>query len=94
MKLIYCPKCKDIVKLHDELRSCLCGASRGMYLNDQLALVDGDAVPLGVDNRSFLETLERSKSSKIGYEELIFLSFFFRNDAKNIRKLPKSSKNQ
>jgi len=57
MKLIYCPECQDIVKLTREDRTCLCGKSHGRYLNDFDALYGGEAVPLFIDNPSFLRAL-------------------------------------
>lgn len=53
MKLILCPHCGDIVKLYREARSCLCGKSSGWYSDDEVtAIIDGDAIPLGVGNWS------------------------------------------
>jgi len=62
MKLIYCKKCGDIVKLGMEKDSstCQCGASGGYYLKDGLhAEIWGDAIPLGIDNNSFESALLR-----------------------------------
>jgi hypothetical protein len=62
MKLIYCKKCGDIIKLGMEKDSstCQCGASGGYYLKDGLhAEIWGDAIPLGIDNNSFESALLR-----------------------------------
>ena len=46
MKLLYCPLCKDVVRLHvtDEPRRCLCGRSWGRYVNPGKAEIGGRAV--------------------------------------------------
>jgi hypothetical protein len=44
MKLLYCQKCKDVVKLHQEARVCLCGASGGWAASmGSQAMVTGEA---------------------------------------------------
>ena len=54
MKLIFCPHCNDVVKLREAHRTCWCGKSGGMYLQDGLhAIIYGDAVPIGFQNKSF-----------------------------------------
>jgi len=53
MKLIYCKKCYDVVKLDYEVRSCKCGESRGKYLRDGYhALYAGECFPIGIANQS------------------------------------------
>jgi len=62
MKLIYCKKCGDVVKLRDEENPsiCQCGASGGHYLKDGLhAEIWGESVPLGIDNGSLQGALLR-----------------------------------
>jgi hypothetical protein len=51
MILILCPNCGDIVKLYSEARTCLCGKSSGWYVDD-IAIIDGDAIPIGISNVS------------------------------------------
>jgi hypothetical protein len=60
MKLIFCQKCQDVVKLQaEESRTCLCGESWGRYKNDGLnAVYGGEAVPLGFDNPTLAEALQ------------------------------------
>jgi hypothetical protein len=59
MKLFYCPKCQDVVKLHDEKpRTCACGENRGRVASDGLtAYLSAGAIPLGFNNSSFLKAL-------------------------------------
>lgn len=55
MKLIYCPVCDDVVKIHQELTTCRCGRSYGQYAPDGLnARYGGRAVPLGFANSSLM----------------------------------------
>ena len=54
MKLIYCKSCHDIFRLWFEKRTCKCGKSGGWYLSGLNAEIWGDALPLGIDNYSFL----------------------------------------
>ncbi|MBU6430513.1 MAG: hypothetical protein KGR26_15960, partial [Cyanobacteria bacterium REEB65] len=53
MKLLFCPSCHDIRKLISEPTACFCGKSSGHYTDERNAVYSGDAVPLGIDNRSF-----------------------------------------
>ncbi|RJQ53239.1 MAG: hypothetical protein C4521_08205 [Actinobacteria bacterium] len=60
MKLIYCPRCEDLRKLALAKQKCACGASFGRYESDGWhAKIGGKAIPVGVDNHSFLTALHR-----------------------------------
>ena len=59
MKLIFCPKCKDIVKLElDEYRLCSCEACLGKYMNLSDVYVEGPAIVLGIDNNDFRKAID------------------------------------
>lgn len=59
MKLIFCKNCHDIVKLTKKLRKCECGKSWGQYLPNGLdARIDGEAIPLGIANGSFVKAIK------------------------------------
>jgi len=58
MKLIFCPKCEDVLKLLLEKRTCHCGASWGHYEDDLNAVIGGKAVPLGFSNDSVIKALK------------------------------------
>jgi len=75
MKLIFCPHCRDIVKLRtDAHRPCWCGRSGGMYTRNGLdAIIDGDAVPIGIANDSFAEALENRPEKGIGTGSVAFV---------------------
>lgn len=57
MKLIYCTQCHDIRKLHRNSIVCACGRSGGFYTDELKAVITGFAVPLGVNNRTFVKAL-------------------------------------
>ena len=70
MKLLLCPQCSDVIKLKvQERRTCDCGASHGMYVDDLNAEYGGKAIPLGFSNPSLLEALkERDRQIRDGVE--------------------------
>lgn len=55
MKLVKCPHCADGFFLHLQMRSCLCGRTKGRYLNDEQAEVSEGAISIAIGNGS-LET--------------------------------------
>ncbi len=59
MKLIICVECSDVVKLDTDFRSCNCGKSGGMYLEDGLnARIHGEhAIPIGFNNHTLRHAL-------------------------------------
>lgn len=60
MKFLYCKACYDIFRLWEEERTCKCGKTKGRYLDLLAAEYVGDfAVPLGVDNFSFVRAVRR-----------------------------------
>jgi len=52
MKLIYCNECKDVFRLINDERTCMCGKASGSYKDDGLnAVIAGSsAVPLALEN--------------------------------------------
>jgi hypothetical protein len=81
MKLIFCPKCQDVRKLHrapahDPIH-CRCGRSWGRYLDDEvMAEVGGEAVVLGIGNPSFVSAYRAMPRPGSCGLELRFESFF------------------
>ena len=58
MKLIFCPDCEDMVKLLiGEMRHCKCGLSGGMYIDNVNAVIEGKAIPIGLDNHGLVTAL-------------------------------------
>lgn len=66
MKLIFCPQCRDIVALHRQLRTCLCGRAYGQYVDEVNAIYGGGAVPLGIANASLAHALQHRPESGRG----------------------------
>lgn len=66
MKLIYCPKCQDIVRLMSWTRQCICGAAKGRYVDHLNAEISPGAIPLGALNQSFHEALANRPESGLG----------------------------
>ena len=66
MKLIFCPHCQDIVKLHEQITVCVCGKSWGRYTNGLHARYSGDAVPLGLSNVSLVKAINNQPESGDG----------------------------
>lgn len=77
MKFVHCKKCQDIVKLWEEGRYCRCGSCGGRYVDRINAVFWGDgAVPLGLDNNSFVQALRsvaghRTILGSIGYNSFV-----------------------
>lgn len=58
MKLIYCPECRDIVKLRwDGIRFCVCRESWGEYINYQDAQIGGVAIPISIVDASLADAI-------------------------------------
>lgn len=53
MKLLYCYKCNDVIRLQPETRHCKCGLTKGKYKYRRYAEYEGDyAIPLWLDDAS------------------------------------------
>lgn len=90
MKLIYCPRCHDVVKLwqKDEARFCTCGASFGKYEEDGLnATIYGEAIPIGIDNFSFRRALDSRPDKGWGSG---FVAFVIPKACETVREIPAS----
>lgn len=59
MKLILCRDCASIFNLAREAKSCSCGASQAMYLDNRNAIYSGPCVPLGFANDQFVKAAAR-----------------------------------
>lgn len=58
MKLIYCKKCNDLVKLSLEIRTCECGDVQGRYINNVEAEVSENAVSVAIGNGSLRQAIQ------------------------------------
>ena len=81
MKLFFCPRCHDIVKLRRELRKCECGSSWGRYMGQINATIGGVAIPLGIENGSLAAALGSRPDSGAGVR---FDAFVIPRDARSI----------
>jgi hypothetical protein len=66
MKLFFCPKCQDIIKLTEHLRFCACGECYGRYTDDTHTVVSSEAIPLGILNFSFMKAIKERPSEGLG----------------------------
>jgi len=53
MKLIYCKYCDDVFKLGYKTKTCKCGRCYGKYVDEANAIINSDAIPVGLANTSF-----------------------------------------
>lgn len=83
MKLIFCEKCKDVVAIRPQKRSCFCGASWGQYLNSLDAVFGGESIPLGFANSSFLEALRDQPTTGSG---AVFMAFVIEKNCPTFRR--------
>jgi len=83
MKLIFCPKCTDVVRLFKELRFCKCKESSGRYLVDSVdAEIYGKAVPLGFINNSLAEALRNRPDDGMGK---LFTAFVIPHECRTVK---------
>lgn len=62
MKLIFCTKCFDVVKLIPrKMRSCECGNVFGRYIDDTYAEVSDTAISLAIGNGSLINAIHDMK---------------------------------
>lgn len=90
MKLLYCPKCGDIIRLiRRSWRECECGEIRGRYTTELLAEYQGEAIPLAIDNISFKEALKNQPEEGLGFR---FESFVIPKKCSTIKRKRKKYK--
>lgn len=68
MKLLFCKNCHDIFNLKVSIeKSCMCGKTKGMYIDKIHAQYSGEfAVLLGINNYSFLKAIQKLPDKNIG----------------------------
>lgn len=63
MKLIFCSKCWDVVKLKvGEMRYCECGSVFGRYIDNTFAEVSENAISLAIGNGALLNAINDMKN--------------------------------
>lgn len=87
MKLIFCPLCEDVFKLHTTLKLCNCKKSGGFYHSDGLnATVYGQAIPLGFSNPSFAAAIMNLKNPN-NLDSLNFGAFMIPEPCRTITRM-------
>ena len=82
MKLLFCPCCQDVKKLLERKRRvCICGESWGQYTDDLNAVLGGKALPLGIDNNSFIDAYHFTPDDGRGS---VFEAFFIEKNCPTV----------
>ena len=85
MKMLYCPKCHDVRKLQRKQVFCQCEASSGWYKRDGLnAVVAGMAIPIGLQNSSFVQALINQPKGGAG---AVFEAFVIPSECPTIERM-------
>jgi hypothetical protein len=72
MKLIFCEKCHDLVKLKKKMdRTCECGESGGKYVDDLNAEIWGPCYKIGFANHSFTAAIIAQRLSGDSTEKMV-----------------------
>jgi len=83
MKLIFCPRCGDVVALREgQWRTCDCGNAGGRYTDSVNAEIVGSAIPIGFENASFVEALAARPEDGDGSR---FTAFVIPEECENVR---------
>lgn len=84
MKLLYCPRCGDLVRLTVSTRCCRCGECSGRYLDDiNVEIVEGTV--LGFDNLSFWTAVQKqNEPANNGHE---FTAFVIPPNASSVKRV-------
>lgn len=88
MKLIFCKKCQDVVRLREVERICSCGASSGYYVDEVNAVIFGDCVPVGVINDDFARAVREQPDGGYGKR---FDAFVIPKQCDTIKHLARAS---
>ena len=54
MKLLYCKDCSDLIELNRAERTCICGNTKGRYIDSTNATYSGNCIPMGINNLSLV----------------------------------------
>ena len=86
MKLLFCKKCQDIVKLRQEdITMCYCGDTYGQYTDELNAWYSGDdCVPLGFANSTLSIALQNQPESGMGFN---FTAFVIPKECDTFKKI-------
>ena len=66
MNLIICIECDTLINLKRTLKSCVCKASGGHYLKDEInTIIYGPCIPLGINNVKLVKAL-KARNTPLG----------------------------
>lgn len=95
MKLLMCKKCGDMFNLDRVEKSCRCGETSGRYVDDILAEIKGDCVPIGIGNYKFkvayqMQQIEdQAQKDPVCCDGVPFDAFFIPENATSIKRIKK-----
>lgn len=92
MKLLFCLKCHDLFRLIEEPRTCLCGETRGQYIDDLNAIYSGPAITLGINNTEFAKCIRRRQdhpNDELPRHLLNFPAFVIQNNCETFKRIKK-----
>lgn len=82
MKLLMCKNCGDIYNLRlEDIKSCGCGKTSGVYVNNSVAIYSGDVLPIGFNNLEFVNACNKQPRMGDGEE---FTSFVIPKETKTL----------
>lgn len=94
MKLLMCLKCGDIFSLSRKEKTCGCGETKGLYVDELNAEISGECQPIGIANGSFSEAIkvQRIENKKPKRKDecckgIEFTSFFIPETATSISRV-------
>ena len=91
MKLILCPLCHDIRKLHRDLTECQCKKSWGWYKEDGWhAAIGGKAIVIGINNASLVDAIINQPSIGEGPN---ISAWVFAKDFERIERVKRKRRN-
>ena len=93
MKLIFCNECHDIINMRYEERACICGKSKGHYVDEINLEYSGPCRVLGFSNKSFTSALayrQHNGNSK----GIVFKSFVIPPHAESIKRVEETEVEQ
>ena len=53
MKLLYCRRCRDVIQMRPELRTCYCGESSGRYIDNETVAQTEGSISIALHNHDF-----------------------------------------
>ena len=98
MKLLMCLKCGDIFSLTMKNKTCGCGESSGMYVDNLNAEIKGECKAIGFANSKFkiayqMQKMEDDAQAKINKptccDGVEFTAFFIAESATSVKRVSK-----